>query len=155
MVIHFSLFTSVEKNELKLVSFSRHPTDSTVFASAGADDQIALWDLALEKDEEAADAVPDPELAVCADKFQDICCVFHDFIHLLIWYCCFFTGFGTPTIIHSSRAERNQGNPLASPNSWPGHKYSSHWLQHFQNYQRLTLKKQTNHNKNSHLLVFS
>jgi len=35
-----------------------------VFASAGADDQIALWDLALEKDEEAADAVTDPELEV-------------------------------------------------------------------------------------------
>lgn len=40
----------------------RHPTDSTVFASAGADDQIALWDLALEKDEETA--IGDPELAV-------------------------------------------------------------------------------------------
>lgn len=35
-----------------------------MFASAGADDQIALWDLALEKDEEAADAVTDPELEV-------------------------------------------------------------------------------------------
>ena len=48
---------STLKNDI----FFRHPTDSTVFASAGADDQIALWDLALEKDEEAT---PDPELAV-------------------------------------------------------------------------------------------
>lgn len=43
---------------------SRHPTDSTVFASAGADDQIALWDLALEKDEEIDAPGIDPELAV-------------------------------------------------------------------------------------------
>lgn len=31
-----------------------HPTDSTVLATGGADDQIALWDLAVEKDAEAA-----------------------------------------------------------------------------------------------------
>lgn len=30
-----------------------HPTDSTVLATGGADDQIALWDLAVEKDAEA------------------------------------------------------------------------------------------------------
>ncbi|XP_055383252.1 glutamate-rich WD repeat-containing protein 1 [Condylostylus longicornis] len=29
-----------------------HPRDSTVFASGGSDDQIALWDLAVEKDED-------------------------------------------------------------------------------------------------------
>jgi len=34
--------------------------DSTVFASSGADDQVALWDLALEKDTEAA--VEDPQV---------------------------------------------------------------------------------------------
>lgn len=31
-----------------------HPTDSTVLATGGADDQIALWDLAVEKDAEAS-----------------------------------------------------------------------------------------------------
>jgi ribosome assembly protein RRB1 len=29
-----------------------HPTEATVFASGGSDDQIALWDLALERDDE-------------------------------------------------------------------------------------------------------
>lgn len=33
-----------------------HPTDSTVLATGGADDQIALWDLAVEKDAEASAA---------------------------------------------------------------------------------------------------
>jgi len=30
-----------------------HPSESTVFASGGADDQIALWDLSVEPDKEA------------------------------------------------------------------------------------------------------
>ena len=47
-----------------VTSVEWHPTDSTVFASAGADDQIALWDLALEKDEETQDPAADPELSV-------------------------------------------------------------------------------------------
>jgi ribosome assembly protein RRB1 len=29
-----------------------HPTEATVFASGGSDDQIALWDLAVERDTE-------------------------------------------------------------------------------------------------------
>ena len=40
-----------------------------MFASAGADDQIALWDLALEKDEESVGTNPDPELAVILISF--------------------------------------------------------------------------------------
>ena len=34
-----------------ITSIEWHPTDSTVFAAAGADDQITLWDLAVEKDD--------------------------------------------------------------------------------------------------------
>ena len=48
---------------IKRIVERRHPTDSTVFASAGADDQVALWDLALEKDEDVVSNV-DPELKV-------------------------------------------------------------------------------------------
>jgi len=51
-----------------VTSVEWHPTDSTVFASAGADDQIALWDLALEKDEETQDAATDPELSELAPQ---------------------------------------------------------------------------------------
>jgi ribosome assembly protein RRB1 len=29
-----------------------HPNEATVFASGGSDDQIALWDLSLERDTE-------------------------------------------------------------------------------------------------------
>lgn len=31
-----------------------HPTDSAVFASGGADNQIALWDLSVERDQDMA-----------------------------------------------------------------------------------------------------
>lgn len=34
-----------------VVTVEWHPTDSAVFASGGADNQIALWDLSVEKDE--------------------------------------------------------------------------------------------------------
>lgn len=40
---HFGPISSVEW----------HPTDSTVFAASGEDDQVTLWDLAVEKDPEA------------------------------------------------------------------------------------------------------
>ena len=34
-----------------VTSVEWHPTDSTVFAASGDDNQITLWDLAVEKDE--------------------------------------------------------------------------------------------------------
>ncbi len=36
-----------------VTSIEWHPTDSTVFAAAGSDDQITLWDLSVEKDDES------------------------------------------------------------------------------------------------------
>lgn len=38
-----------------ITSVHWHPTDSTVFAAAGSDDQLTIWDLALERDVEASD----------------------------------------------------------------------------------------------------
>jgi len=38
-----------------ITSVQWHPTDSTVFAAAGSDDQLTLWDLSVERDSEAAD----------------------------------------------------------------------------------------------------
>lgn len=41
-----------------VTSVEWHPTDGAVFASAGADHQIALWDLSAEKDNETATEIP-------------------------------------------------------------------------------------------------
>lgn len=95
-----------------------------MFASAGADDQIAMWDLALEKDEEVA---PDPELAVKKIYLQNVLAPFKFSPSFNI------LGSGPSVTFYSSRAERDQGNPLASTNSRPRHQHSSQWLQHFQN----------------------
>ena len=35
-----------------VTSVEWHPSDATVFASSGSDDQVALWDLALERDQD-------------------------------------------------------------------------------------------------------
>lgn len=41
-----------------ITSVEWHPTDSTVFAASGDDNQITLWDLAVEKDEEDEETTP-------------------------------------------------------------------------------------------------
>ncbi|MEE6483077.1 hypothetical protein FKM82_013424 [Ascaphus truei] len=46
-----------------ITSVEWHPTDSGVFAAAGADDQITQWDLAVEKDQEREGDTDDPTLA--------------------------------------------------------------------------------------------
>jgi len=60
-----------------VTSLQWHQDDSTVFASSGADDQIALWDLAIERDTEAAaedgklEDLP-PQLLFIHQGLQDI-----------------------------------------------------------------------------------
>ncbi len=46
-----------------VTSVEWHPTDPTVLSTSGADDQIALWDLALEKDDEEGDSGANEELS--------------------------------------------------------------------------------------------
>lgn len=47
---HLQPITSIEWN----------PNDSSVFAASGADDQITIWDLAVEPEEGASDDLPIP-----------------------------------------------------------------------------------------------
>jgi len=45
---------SFEHHDGAVTGLEWHQEDSTVFASSGADDQVALWDLAIEKDTEGS-----------------------------------------------------------------------------------------------------
>jgi ribosome assembly protein RRB1 len=54
-VAHFQWHTA------PITSVEWHPTDSSVFAASGADDQVTLWDLSVEQDDdEAATGAPSP-----------------------------------------------------------------------------------------------
>ena len=59
-----------------VTSVEWHAADATVFASSGADDQIALWDLAIERDndENLAPELKDlpPQLLFIHQGLQDI-----------------------------------------------------------------------------------
>ncbi|KAH7949894.1 hypothetical protein HPB49_016522 [Dermacentor silvarum] len=44
-----------------ITSVEWHPTDSTVFCASGSDDQLTLWDLAVERDRDAEGAAGDQD----------------------------------------------------------------------------------------------
>ncbi|XP_073458858.1 glutamate-rich WD repeat-containing protein 1 [Aquarana catesbeiana] len=62
----FQKGTSVAKfkqHTSPITSVEWHPTDGSVFAAAGADDQITQWDLAVERDQDQEGESDDPALA--------------------------------------------------------------------------------------------
>lgn len=52
-VAHFSWHTA------PITSVEWHSSDTSVFAASGADDQVTLWDLSVEQDEDEAPIVAD------------------------------------------------------------------------------------------------
>ncbi|CAF1221412.1 unnamed protein product, partial [Didymodactylos carnosus] len=51
---HGTPVASFKHHHSSITSVEWHHTDSSVFAAAGADNQVTLWDLAVEKDDESA-----------------------------------------------------------------------------------------------------
>lgn len=43
-----------------ITSIEWHPTEDSVFAAAGADNQVSLWDLAVEQDDETGTMMNEP-----------------------------------------------------------------------------------------------
>jgi ribosome assembly protein RRB1 len=50
-VAHFTWHTA------PITSVEWHPTDPSVFAASGSDDQVTLWDLSVEQDEDEAPTI--------------------------------------------------------------------------------------------------
>ena len=59
-----------------ITSVEWHHSDSTVFVASGADDQVTLWDLAVERDTEAGEGIDDvdvpPQLLFIHQGQQDV-----------------------------------------------------------------------------------
>jgi ribosome assembly protein RRB1 len=46
-------------HQAPITSVEWHPTEDSIFAASGADDQVSLWDLAVEQDDEETGAMDD------------------------------------------------------------------------------------------------
>lgn len=89
-----------------------HPTEATIFASGGADNQIALWDLSVEKDTEANE-----------EEIK----VFFRAPYLLrkMTITFFVSGYSSAVAFHSSRTDRCKRITLASADTWCYIEYST------------------------------
>lgn len=57
-----------------VTSVEWHPKDSAVFASAGSDNQIALWDLSVEKDDATdTDEIEVNRMMIILSDRQEFC----------------------------------------------------------------------------------
>jgi len=88
------------------------PHESTMLASAGEDDQIAIWDLAME---------PDPEQAAAEDDVVciQVCRIIFESWEPAFIVCLFFViECSSSAHVYSPRPTRYQRTALASSNSW-------------------------------------
>lgn len=109
-----------------------HPSDSSVFASGGEDNQIAIWDLSVERDNELSE--DEIIVYIFVHYFYEIstrvirtCVISYDFC----------AGNPTAVIIHSPWSRVRERITLASANTRSHNKYGPKWNQRFQDYQRL------------------